>query len=356
MNQIIAAQTVPTFATLVVVLAAACASETSSHGEVAWVTTESNEQILTPIHDLTLEQTDSVFIVYPTGFDISPSGSFVIADASEGTVKWFDDSGRLTRVVGRKGDGPGEFRLPYFPRFLPDGNLLVVDVGSGTTVSVFDSAGTYLDRHVFRNIRAVGQVEVRNDTTLLLAARSADPEDRSVLFETAMDGTIRRRFLPIRDVTPTGGEDSDYWRGQASPAFALQRDSAFVVLSISDSVWIVDLVSGKSDVRQLTVQQVPRFSKVPQEAKVSQVGMARYFTQLFVAATPVMTDSLVIIPFVQGTPLQGGAVINAIRLGNGTWVSTPDLPHFRGSLGDRLFAISGHPDTLRLVEFSRTRY
>ena len=39
-----------------------------------------------------------------------PDGRIVVADLYDASVRYFDASGRLTRIVGRRGDGPGEFQ------------------------------------------------------------------------------------------------------------------------------------------------------------------------------------------------------------------------------------------------------
>ncbi len=49
-----------------------------------------------------------------------------IADVSEANAKIFDHEGSLVAVVGRRGEGPGEFRGPRFPA-IHDGHLYVAD-------------------------------------------------------------------------------------------------------------------------------------------------------------------------------------------------------------------------------------
>ena len=50
------------------------------------------------------------------GIVVLPSGGFVIGEGSTNTLRFFDSDGSLTKVVGRSGEGPGEFTRLYWVR------------------------------------------------------------------------------------------------------------------------------------------------------------------------------------------------------------------------------------------------
>jgi hypothetical protein len=78
-----------------------------------------------------------------SGIDVRGDGAFMIGDVSESQVKLFDREGRIIARIGRKGDGPGEFRAPRYPRFGPDGRIYIAD-SQTPRVQIFDEAGEYL--------------------------------------------------------------------------------------------------------------------------------------------------------------------------------------------------------------------
>lgn len=72
------------------------------------------------------------------GFD--GSGRLHVLDQQAGHVVVVDTLGRLLEVVGRRGQGPGEFRMPHEMMVFPDGTLGVVDFGRGLVL--LDPDGT----------------------------------------------------------------------------------------------------------------------------------------------------------------------------------------------------------------------
>ena len=63
----------------------------------------------------------------PTGIARDPAGRRIyVADTMGHDIKVFDDDGRLQRVLGRRGEGPGEFNFPTYLS-LAQGELYVTD-------------------------------------------------------------------------------------------------------------------------------------------------------------------------------------------------------------------------------------
>ena len=94
--------------------------------------------------------------VSPTGFD--GLGNLLVLDRRNKRVVVIDPDGRLARVVGREGEGPGEFQLMVSLAVWRDGRFAVPDMGH-SAIQVFSPDGE-LDRFV----RMVGE-----DTSLPMA-------------------------------------------------------------------------------------------------------------------------------------------------------------------------------------------
>ena len=98
-----------------------------------------------------------------TSIAVGPTGTIAVTDSKDYNVKLFDEHGRFIRVLGRRGDGPGEFRMPAAATFLNDTLILVVDRYQ-RRLSAFSSGGAFVGSGLLRGIRAVGRVEgVRGD-------------------------------------------------------------------------------------------------------------------------------------------------------------------------------------------------
>ena len=63
------------------------------------------------------------------GFD--GSGNLYVLDQAASHVIVVDQNGELARIVGRKGEGPGEFQLPRDLVVWRDGGFAVPDAGHG---------------------------------------------------------------------------------------------------------------------------------------------------------------------------------------------------------------------------------
>jgi hypothetical protein len=81
----------------------------------------------------------------PTDMTIRPDGSLCVSDFAFNRVSCFSEQGQLLFHSGRKGDGPGEFEVPYRVTSLPDNTLLVLDVGI-QAITHLSARGKYLVR------------------------------------------------------------------------------------------------------------------------------------------------------------------------------------------------------------------
>ncbi|MGD8494860.1 MAG: 6-bladed beta-propeller [Gemmatimonadales bacterium] len=71
------------------------------------------------------------------------AGRLVILDAGNDRLVQVDEDGRLVRVIGRSGRGPGELTRPTGMAVTAAGEIVVFDMGSGA-FTVYDTAGVFL--------------------------------------------------------------------------------------------------------------------------------------------------------------------------------------------------------------------
>lgn len=76
---------------------------------------------------------------------VSRTGVVYVVDYMNCTVSAFSPEGRMLWRVGRKGQGPGEYQLPYRVAAAPDGGALIFDLATGD-ITTLSSAGRFLNR------------------------------------------------------------------------------------------------------------------------------------------------------------------------------------------------------------------
>ena len=78
-------------------------------------------------------------------FNIDIDSNFYVNDWDKKCIRKFDPDGNYLLTIGRPGQGPGEFRNVWHPRFDKNNNLYVSDIfGSRSRISVFDREGNLL--------------------------------------------------------------------------------------------------------------------------------------------------------------------------------------------------------------------
>lgn len=92
-----------------------------------------------------LDEPDSLPIGRPTALALGTNGDVFIADGVHRRILQFDKDGKLLRVLGRHGGGPGEFESVDRLTLVSGGSALLVDDFSRHVYSVFSAdSGTFL--------------------------------------------------------------------------------------------------------------------------------------------------------------------------------------------------------------------
>lgn len=96
---------------------------------------------------LTLHSGDDAVLHWIRGAVRQADGTIVLVSESSDELLFFGSDGTFERRVGREGDGPGEFRGPFFLRRIAGDTLVVTDRTSGR-ISWFDAAGEFVRQEV----------------------------------------------------------------------------------------------------------------------------------------------------------------------------------------------------------------
>jgi hypothetical protein len=141
-----------------------------------------------------------------------PFGAIAVTNSGNADVPLFDLQGRHLATLGRRGDGPGEFREPWLVFDQPGDSILVIDLNGRS--SVFDRNGDFVRQFRVtrpnREFQGIEPVGLFGDGTLLY--RALLPDDplwtgvvrTSVgLFRFDRDGGLRGTLGDVPDQTLT---------------------------------------------------------------------------------------------------------------------------------------------------------
>jgi hypothetical protein len=77
--------------------------------------------------------------------DVDREGNIYVLDVNAGNIKAFDPKGDYLKIIGKKGEGPGEFGFPINVVISPQKEILVYDMGRRSLV-ILSWEGRYLRR------------------------------------------------------------------------------------------------------------------------------------------------------------------------------------------------------------------
>lgn len=273
--------------------------------------------------EVTLTQPESTLLVRASGVAFSKDGRIAIGDASEGNIKLYAADGHLLTVLGKKGEGPNEFRAPRWLQFGRDGELLVADAQL-ERVATFDSTGAYKGQVLLSNLGTLHSfLTDAAGEWVVLASRS---DSKNVVHVLDSSGRSIRSYLPIRDVRPKGAQSSQWFRAVADFRFVLRSDTAFVVSTVMDSLWWVDLHSGLSGSVQIPLPDYRQIREPVPDDHIPRnpAGLFQHLKKFHSAAAVAASPTEVVVSFVQGVLNFGDPQVLAIRDRRGDWSIVSD--------------------------------
>ncbi|MGE3524758.1 MAG: hypothetical protein AB7I33_02455, partial [Gemmatimonadales bacterium] len=154
--------------------------------------------------------TRDTLLTLPYGMAVDGrSGHILIADIQlPGIVEIDGEAGRIVQVLGREGNGPGEFKAPQRLALSPDGRLLAVyDIGR-RTIDILTRAGTQLRRIPIGTVPFLKGMAVGNDTTVVLSGGRLGSGQVPVSLTWVKGGSIAATG-PVPPRSPDLTEDRD---------------------------------------------------------------------------------------------------------------------------------------------------
>jgi hypothetical protein len=257
------------------------------------------------------------------GAAVSAEGALLWADPRESNVKLYSPDGTLRKIIGRRGEGPGEFLTPLYPRFGGDEAIYVADVAT-STLSRFSLSGEYLDRISPLPLRVIGGFEVLEGGGFLISGYSAATRDQEVVVQLDDSGKVTRRLLPIRDVVPDEAPPHAAWDHLRAFGVGVGAPYAYVSSALSDSIWRIHLQSGEIVSDRVAAPGKPAMSP-PSEDSVGDIqSLLRWARNQFTMASPIVATDLLVLTFMRGAFLDGADVIQLIRSNEGAWWLSTD--------------------------------
>ena len=173
------------------------------------------------IQELELEETDQAMTVQPM---VTPGGdgTFLLAEPMEGQVNVYGNDGRLLRVVGGRGQGPGEFLFPLSARRTLDGGIVVADLQLAR-LTFFAASGEDPEIVMSPITTVQGALDLGEDRYLLTGVLQSEGAPSLLHIWNRGTGDIERSFLPMG--VP-----------EESLGYAITFQGAFATLE-ADTIW-----------------------------------------------------------------------------------------------------------------------
>jgi hypothetical protein len=108
-------------------------------------------------------------------------GAIVVADGSANALRFFDALGRVTRTVGRRGEGPGEFRQLGWVRQCAHDSLFAFDIFP-RRISVFSASGRFVRQFLAPGVPDRVACSRHGKLAILGGGRGAQPPEGVTLW------------------------------------------------------------------------------------------------------------------------------------------------------------------------------
>lgn len=164
-------------------------------------------------HDrVILEEPDSAPLTGIESFAPAAHGRFLVVDEGRPQVRVFEHDGSLSRIVGRHGSGPGEFRDPKTAVTDPAGRLFVGD-WDGAVITRFTPSFAYDTAFQAPGMGIYEMDWAGDDLLVVLWNEPSEPQDFLVAMMSPEDGSLRSAIHPVDSLTWS----IPYWSSFSGP-------------------------------------------------------------------------------------------------------------------------------------------
>ncbi|MCK4825914.1 6-bladed beta-propeller, partial [bacterium] len=89
-----------------------------------------DEDVFSLVEELSIGETEgrkNYMFSMIVSIDVDEEGNIYVLDIKETHIKVFNSDGRLIRIIGRKGQGPGEFQRPFTIQITAKNEIVIFD-------------------------------------------------------------------------------------------------------------------------------------------------------------------------------------------------------------------------------------
>ncbi len=258
------------------------------------------------------------------------NGRIFIADASEGVVHVLARNARPS-IIGRKGDGPGELREPRWARNDSNGNLYVAE--SQGRISVFDASDRF--KRVFRpkGVTFISGFELVGNNLFILSQTA----DSAHLDSFDSLGTWQNRLWAHPRLPESRYGSDPVWQSVAMWMMTEGGGRAYLVSTLSDSIWNIGLAGGSAHATSLNFLGYVG-PEVPSKKESLSPDRFAWIRRFYAASAPQASSTMVSVPFVKGVLNYADPNVT-IFIDSLRSTAVRNMPPVVGSAGDTLLAL-----------------
>lgn len=288
--------------------------------------------------ELRPDQSDPHPIIRVSGIALRSDGVLALGDVSEGNVKTYDSSGHLLSVIGRKGEGPGEFLAPRHLQWDEDGRLHVVDTQL-RRLQVFNRSGELDRSNALNELGRVNGFEIVSRDSYLFTVIQAASDD--VLFLTDTNGVVRASHLSIRSIVPENAPEDPMWETVRAFLLCRRGDTAFVVSTLSDSLWTVRISDGSVTRTKLDIPGYiePSIPTGGNGINPGPQGILQWLSGFHMPAAISASETGLYVSVVKGILNYGDPQILLRQDARGSWWAITDAPPIIAADSDRIISL-----------------
>ena len=186
-----------------------------------------------PVRVITLEENEEVVTVFPR-IAAGRAGELLVADYPEAQVRVYSQDGSLLTVIGRRGEGPGEFLTPMSASRAMDGRIVVVDPAL-SRITFFSPEGSFESLVGSVPVTLIWDVQDLGADRFLLLGPGGDDvgQPRFLHIWDTTAGRVERRFLPMGLPEASRAAGLSF----ASVSAVVEADTIWAVWALSDTLY-----------------------------------------------------------------------------------------------------------------------